>query len=60
MKHLENIFRAFLLASAALIIATVNRNVSDSTVLLNLPYSKLLACLHDQNKSGFFGGPAFI
>jgi len=19
-----------------------------------------LACLHDQNKSGFFGGPAFI
>jgi len=20
----------------------------------------LLACLHDQNKSGFFGGPAFI
>jgi len=22
--------------------------------------SILLACLHDQNKSGFFGGPAFI
>jgi len=20
----------------------------------------LIACLHDQNKSGFFGGPAFI
>jgi len=20
----------------------------------------LLACLHDQNKSGFFGGPVFI
>jgi len=20
----------------------------------------LLACLHDQNKSGFFGGPAFF
>jgi len=20
----------------------------------------ILACLHDQNKSGFFGGPAFI
>jgi len=24
------------------------------------PYSTLLACLHDQNKSGFFEGPAFI
>jgi len=22
--------------------------------------SPLLACLHDQNKSGFFGGPSFI
>jgi len=22
--------------------------------------SLLLACLHDQNKSGFFGGPAFF
>jgi len=23
-------------------------------------YSTLIACLHDQNKSGVFGGPAFI
>jgi len=23
-------------------------------------FSKQLACLHDQNRSGFFGGPAFI
>jgi len=23
-------------------------------------FSRLLACLHDQNKSGFYGGPAFI
>jgi len=23
-------------------------------------YGTLLACLHDQNKSGHFGGPAFI
>jgi len=24
------------------------------------PFEALLACLHDQNKSGSFGGPAFF
>jgi len=29
-------------------------------MVLKIDYDTLTACLHEQNKSGFFGGPAFI
>jgi len=32
---------------------------TDRLTTLSLDHSTQLACLHDQNKSGFFGGPAF-
>jgi len=41
----------------------INSSKNEPRVLINLlsvKKSVLVACLHDQNKSGFFGGPAFI
>jgi len=43
-------------------ISKLNLLLHSSSIELNVVSycTKLIACLHDQHKSGFFEGPAFI